>query len=177
MPQPNANRPWLPSSSCITFEEAEEQAWNEIEQFLKGMNPFEFQDLVADLLKAMSYYVSWVSPKGKDGGVDIIAHSDPLGTRSPRIKVQVKRQQQKVDSAGLKSFLANVNEDDVGLYVSTGGFTKDAEDYGRSQEKRKITLIDMGRLVDLWIKFFDNLEDSARKRLPLTPIYFLTPQN
>ena len=30
-------------------------------------------------------------PPGKDGGLDIIAHPDPLGTRSPRIKVEVKR--------------------------------------------------------------------------------------
>ena len=89
----------------------------------------------------------------------------------------MKRQQQKVDSAGLKSFLAIVNEDDVGLYVSTGGFTRDAEDFARIQEKRKITLIDMERLVDLWIQFFGNLGDAARKRLPLTPIYFLTPEN
>lgn len=164
-------------SASITFEEAEEQAWSEIEQYLRGMNPFEFQHLVADLLKAMAYHVSWVSPPGKDGGVDIIAHSDPLGTRPPRIKVQVKRQQDKINTDGLKSFLANVNEDDVGLYVSTGGFTRDAEDYARSQERRKITLIDTERLVDLWVEFFGKLEDAARKRLPLTPIYFLAPDN
>ena len=44
------------------------------------------------------------------------------------------------------------------------------------QERRKITLIDLERLVDLWIEFYPKLDDLARDRLPLTPIYFLTPK-
>jgi restriction system protein len=94
-------------SASITFEQAEEQAWGEIERYLHGMNPYEFQDLVADLLTAMGYHVAWVSPPGRDGGVDIIAHTDPLGTQAPRIKVQVERVEAKVDKDGLKSFLAS----------------------------------------------------------------------
>lgn len=97
-------------SARITFEEAEEQAWNEIRDYLAAMPPYEVQELVADLLKAMGYYVSWTAPPGKDGGVDVIAHADQLGTKDPRIKVQVKRQKNPVDLSGLKSFLANVNE-------------------------------------------------------------------
>ncbi|GGI19156.1 restriction endonuclease [Oxalicibacterium faecigallinarum] len=162
--------------TSITFEHAEEQAWNEIEKYLLAMNPFDFQDLVADLLKAMSYHVSWVSPPGKDGGVDILAYTDPLGTRPPRIKVQVKRVSQKITSDTLRAFISLIGNEDVGLFVSTGGFTKDAEDLARVQETRKITLIDMNKLIDLWIEFYGKLDDGARRRLPLTPIYFLTPQ-
>jgi restriction system protein len=97
-----------------------------------------------------------------------------LGTQAPRIKVQVKRQKSAVDLPGLKSFLANVNEGDVGIYVCTGGFTKDAADHARNQERRKLTLIDVERLVDLWISIYGKLDDSARNRLPLTPVYFLS---
>jgi restriction system protein len=162
--------------SSITFEQAEEQAWTEIEQYLQAMNPYEFQDLVADLLKAMGYHVAWISPPGKDGGVDILAYNDPLGTRPPRIKVQVKRISQKVNVEGLRSFASLIGNDDVGLFVSTGGFTKDAEDFARAQESRKVTLIAVDKLVDLWIAHYGKLDDMARRRLPLTPIYFLTPQ-
>lgn len=159
----------------VTFEQAEEQAWGEIEQYLRGMPPYDFQDLVADLLRAMGYHIGWVSPPGKDGGVDIIANPDPLGTRAPRIKVQVKRVGHRIDTDGLKSFIAIINDDDVGLFVSTGGFTRDAEAFARNQERRKITLIDLDRLVDLWVQFYGQLDDKARTRMPLTPIYFLTP--
>ena len=75
-------------------------------------------------------------------------NTDPLGTKIPRIKVQVKRVGQKVDKDGLKSFLAIVGEHDVGLYVAIGGFTRDAEEFARDQERRQITLIDLERLVD-----------------------------
>jgi len=163
-------------SSRITFEQAEEQAWVEIEAHVATMDPYEFQRLVADLLKAMGYYPSWVAPPGKDGGLDIVAHADPLGTRPPRIKVQVKRQQKRVDRDGVSSFLAHVNEGDAGLFVCIGGFSRDADNFARMQERRKITLIDLERLVELWTEFYPKLDDLASDRLRLTPIYFLTPR-
>jgi len=160
----------------ITFETSEEQAWAEIEHYMHGMQPMEFQELVADLLRAMSYHVSWVSPPGKDGGIDILAHTDPLGTRPPRIKVQVKRKKDPVTSEGLRSFMALLSDDDVGLFVTLSGFTKDAAEEARTQEKRKITLIDLENLFDLWVEYYGKLSDDARRRLPLRPIYFLAPE-
>ena len=162
-------------SASITFEEAEEQAWAEISQYLRSMNPFDFQDLVADLLRAMSYHVTWISPPGKDGGIDILAWPDALGTHPPRIKVQVKRQQQAVSVEGLRSFMALLGDDDVGLFVCTGGFTKDAEVEARTQEKRRVTLIGLDKLFDLWVEHYNKLSDQARRRLPLRPIQFLAP--
>ena len=101
---------------------------------------------------------------------------DPLGTRLPRIKVQVKRQQNSVSVEGLRSFLALLGDDDVGLFVSTGGFTKDAEQEARTQEKRRVILIDLERLFDLWVEHYPRLDDDARRRLPLRPIHFLAPE-
>lgn len=164
-------------STSVTYEQAEEQAWVEIEGHISIMDPYEFQKLVADLLKAMGYYPSWIAPPGKDGGLDIIAHPDPLGTQRPRIKVQVKRQQQRISREGVSAFLAHVSAEDAGLFVCIGGFTRDAEEYARMQETRKITLIDLERLVDLWVEFYPKLDDQARQRLPLKPIYFLTPRD
>lgn len=162
-------------SVSVTFEEAEEQAWAEISTYLRSMNPYDFQDLVADLLRAMSYHVAWVSPPGKDGGLDILAWPDALGTRPPRIKVQVKRQQQSVSVDGLRSFMALLGDDDVGLFVCTGGFTKDADMEARTQEKRRVTLIGLEKLFDLWDEHYDRLSDTARRRLPLRSIKFLAP--
>lgn len=161
----------------LTFEQAEEDAWQEIRAFLGSMNPYEFQALVADLLTAMGYHVSWISPPGKDLGVDIVAYTDPLGATIPRIKVQVKR---RIDSSmnveGLRAFLSVLGEDDLGLFVSAGGFTKDAHDEARMQERRKITLIDLEKFFDLWVEHYDKLTEEARRRFPLKPISFLSPE-
>ena len=159
----------------ITLEEAEEQAWKEISTYLETIDPYKLQDLGAALLEAMDYHVAWVSPPGKDGGLDILAWNDPLGTKPPRIKVQVKRRKDNISVDELRSFLALVNEDDVGLFVTTGGFTKDAHVLARTQERRKITLIDSQKLVDLWIEYNDRLEKDKRNLMPLRPVYFIAP--
>jgi restriction system protein len=66
--------------------------------------------------------------------------------------------------------------DDVGIFVSTGGFTSDAMDEGRNQERRKVTLLDLQAVFDLWVEHYDELSQDARQRLPLKPIYFLAPE-
>lgn len=163
-------------AASITLEEAEEQAWDEIAQYLHQMNPYDFQSLVADLLRAMGYYVDWEAPPGKDGGLDILAWPDPLGTKPPRIKVQVKRQISAVTVEGVRSFLAVLGDEDVGLFVALGGFTRDAVETARNQERRRLTLIDIRKLHELWVTYYKNLSDEARRRMPLRPVYFLSPE-
>lgn len=163
-------------AASITYEEAEEQAWAEIERHLHTMPPYEFQELVASLIRAMGYFVGWVAPPGKDGGVDIIAYSDPLGTKPPRIKIQVKRQESRVNVDGLRSFMAVLAHDDVGIFVNAGGFTKDAEDEARTQQVRRVSLINLERLVELWVEHYAQIEAASKRRLQLQPIYFLAPE-
>lgn len=163
-------------SVSVSYEEAREQAQEKIDAFLHAMDAFDFQKLVADLLKAIGYHVTWIAPPGKDGGVDILAYTDPLGTQGPRIKVQVKQQQKAVTEPDLRSFMANIGQHDSGIFFCTGGFTRDAANYARSQESKRIMLIDSAKLVQLWTDNIPRLSDQAWQRLPLTPIYFLTPE-
>ncbi|MFL6956434.1 restriction endonuclease [Nocardiopsis yanglingensis] len=162
------------NAAGLTLEQAEEQAWSEISLHLAAMPPYEFQELVACLLRAMGYHVGWVAPPGKDGGVDIIAFNDPLGTRPPRIKVQVKRNANspRIDVMGIRSFMAVLGEGDVGLFVALSGFTRDADLEAR-QSHRRVMLIGGNALVELWTKHYQQLDDEARRRLPLKPVWFL----
>jgi restriction system protein len=72
-----------PESATSVLEEAEETAWVEVEQYLQAMNPYDFQEVVAALLRAMRYHIAWVSPPGPDQGLDILAYTDPLGATGP----------------------------------------------------------------------------------------------
>jgi restriction system protein len=156
-----------------TLEEAEETAWSEIERHVQVMNPYDLQRLVAALLRAMGYHVSWTSPPGPDRGIDILAHNDPLGTSTPRIKVQVKRRADRISVDGLRSFMAILGEQDVGIFVSTGSFTGDAESEARTKETRKLTLLDLEKLFDLWVEHYDKVSESDKRLLPLKPVYYL----
>src|ERR1700752_734165 len=162
-----------PQAAATTLEEAEEAAWAEIDNYLAEMNPYDFQELVGGLLRGMDYYITWISPPGPDRGIDIIAHADPLGVTGPRIKVQVKRRADKITVDGIRSFMAVMAEGDVGLFVSTGGFTKEAEDEARRQERRRITLLDLKRLFDLWVEHYERVPEEKRQLLPLRKVHFL----
>lgn len=152
----------------------ESQAKDGIKKFISSKNPYEFQDLIAALLRAMGYYTPFVAPKGPDGGVDIVAYQDPLGTKSPRIKVQVKhRPDAKIPLGDIKSLIGSMNKDgDVGLFVTSGVFTSESEKFARSSHIH-IKLINFDDLIDLWQEFYPKLSDEEKNLLPLHPIYFL----
>jgi restriction system protein len=78
-----------------TIEEAEEAAWSEIEKYLQNMPPYDFQNLVAGLLRAMGYHVSWIASPGPEKGIDILAHTDPLGTSTPESKCRLSAAQRR----------------------------------------------------------------------------------
>ncbi len=154
------------------LETATDEARRTIQAFLGKMNEYDFQDLVASLLEAMGYHVYWKAKGGPDGGIDILAFNDPLGTKPPRIKVQVKRVAKKIDVDGLRAFSGVLGEDDVGIFVNLGGFTGPAEEASRS---KRITLVDGAKLVELWTEHFDKLDNEARRRMPVRPVFFLAP--
>ncbi len=49
------------------LDSLEEQAIAGIKDFIRSKNAYEFQDMVAALLRAMNYHTPFISPKGKDG--------------------------------------------------------------------------------------------------------------
>lgn len=157
-----------------SLKDLEDEALAGITEFIVAKNAYEFQDLVAALLRAMGYYTPFVAPRGKDGGIDIMAYQDPLGVTAPRIKVQVKHKPASAvpvdDIRSLKGIISR--EGEVGLFVTSGRFTFDAEAFARSADVH-IRLIDLNDFVALWQEFYPKLDDEEKTLLPLHSIYFL----
>ncbi len=160
----------------VNIEQLRERSSTEIKEFLGKKNPYEFQFLIAALLRAMGYYTPFVSPKGKDGGIDIIAYQDPLGIQKPRIKVQVKHYPTNpIAAESIRSLKGLLNSgEEAGLFVTSGRFSPDAERFAREASVH-IKLIDGDELIDLWQQFYDGMNDEDKALLPLQPIYFLAP--
>jgi len=156
------------------LQQFEEKAMDGIQAFVAQKNPYEWQDLVAALLRGMGYFIAFNAKRGKDGGIDIIAYSDPLGTQMPRIKVQVKhRPNDAIAVDVVKQLVANLNKPgDVGLFVTSGRFTSESERYSRESHIH-VELIDFQRFVALWQQHYAQLTDKEKNMLPLQPIYFL----
>ena len=131
----------------------------------------EMQDLVASILRAMGYKTQ-VSSKGADRGKDIFASPDGLGFQSPRIKVEVKhRSRTAIGAPEVRSFIGGLRGDDRGLYVSTGGFTKEAE-YEAERATVPVNLVDLDALATLLVQHYEKLDNDGRALVPLTRFYW-----
>lgn len=157
-----------------TIDQLETQAIEGLKEHIIRKNAYEFQDMVAALLRAMGYYTPFISPKGRDGGLDVVAYRDPLGASEPRIKVQVKH---KPDSSvpvnDIRSLVGLLNKSgDIGLFVTSGWFTNDSEKFARDSHIH-VRLIDIDAFIGLWEQFYEKLTDEEKNWLPLHRISFL----
>lgn len=131
----------------------------------------DMQELIAGILRAMNYKTK-VSPQGPDRGKDIVASPDGFGFEQPRIVVEVKhRPNQVMGSPEIRGFLGGRHKDDRGLYVSTGGFSKEAK-YEADRASIPLTLMDIDDLVEATIKYYEQLDLETRTLLPLSKIYW-----
>ena len=130
----------------------------------------EMEQLVAGVLRAMGYKTS-MTRRGSDGGRDIIASPDGLGLESPRIVVEVKHRKETMGAPALRSFIGGLRNTDSGLYVSTGGFTKDAM-YEADRALMPVKLLDLDQFVRLVVDNYDNADMDMRAILPLVRIYW-----
>lgn len=156
------------------LDQLEEQAIDGIKEFILQKNPYEFQDIVAALFRAMGYYTPFISPKGKDGGIDIIAYQDPMGIKTPRIKVQVKHYPTNpIASDAIRSLKGLINSgEEVGIFVTSGRFSSESERFAREANVH-VKLINGEELISLWQKFYPQMPDEDKNLLPLQSIYFL----
>lgn len=160
---------------ALLLEDVQDKARAEIEAHLDTLDGFEFQGLVAALLEAMGYTPRLLAKPGPDGGTDILAYLDPLGARTPHIRVQVKHREQpasREEVAALRGLIRGDRE--IGLFVSSSGFTREAKREANAGAVH-IEIVELDRFLELWIQHYDKIAESARAKLRLQPVYFLAP--
>ena len=128
------------------------------------------QELVAGIVRAMGYRTR-VSKPGPDRGVDVFASPDGLGLEEPRIFIEVKHREGTVGAQGIRSFLGGRREGDRCLYVSTGGFSKEAR-YEAERSPIPLTLIAMPELRELLVDYYESLDSEIRALVPLRRVYW-----
>lgn len=146
---------------------------NGIELIKDRVNQLDWEDmerLVAGLLKAMGYCAR-VMPKGPDGGRDVVASPDALGLESPRIVAEVKHRKGAMGAPAVRAFIGGLRAGDRGLYVSTGGFTKEAR-YEADRANIPVRLLDLDAFVRHYVEIYDKTDDDTRSILPLTRIWW-----
>ena len=149
-----------------------DQALERIKDRIRALEWDDMQELVAALLRALGYRTI-VSPAGADRGKDIIASRDGFGFERPRIVVEVKHRKEAMGSQEIRSFLGGRHTDDRGLYVSTGGFSKEAH-YEAERASTVTHLMSLDGLARALVDQYENLDSAGRRLLPLTKLYWPT---
>lgn len=159
-------------------KEAESQLLKDIQarslEFIKDLisrlDWEQLQTLVADILRTLGYKARVSSP-GADRGKDIIASRDGFGFEQPRIVVEVEHRKEAMGAQEIRSFLGGRHKDDKGLYVSTGGFSKEAR-YEAERASIPLTLMDLDALVEAVLENYEKISTTSRLLVPLTKIYW-----
>jgi len=159
----------------VNVDEARDLARSEIEKYLNEFDGSTFQVLVAELLRAQGYKIKFNSAgKGADGGIDIIAYKDSFGFK--RIVVEVKHREGKATPKDIAYLLNNITgEGAIGLFVSSGGFTKPAMDTVKNSPKH-LEVMDIDDFLEQWQANFASVSRKGQEMLPLVPVYFLEPK-
>ncbi len=139
-----------------------------LSSYLKG---YALEEFVANLLNAMGYRTS-ISAKGGDSGIDIQAYKDEF---PPRILVQVKSQDGDIKESTIQSLKGAMREGDYGLFITLSDYTKKAQAYLNSVPI--IRGINGAELVDLILKYYDDLAEKYKRLIPLKMVYIPAPDS
>ncbi|WP_444896122.1 restriction endonuclease [Microbulbifer sp. SSSA005] len=158
------------TDSAQLKDETVAQSHELIKDKIAALLPEEMDELVAAILRAMGFKAK-VSPKGPDRGVDVIASPDGLGLTQPRIKAEVKHRNGSMGAPAIRGFIGALREGDSGLFVSTGGFTREAR-YEADRSTFPLTLVDLDDLADLIVSHYESFDLEGRALIPLVRVYW-----
>lgn len=133
--------------------------------------------LVEAILKAEGY-TTWRSTEGTDGGVDILAGAGPLGFGAPRLCVEVKSGDKKIDRPTVDKLIGAISKFGAaeGLFVSWSGFKQNV-DKELAPMFFKIRLWTQKELLDALFAVYDKLDEDIKAELPLKRVWTVAVQD
>ena len=161
----------------LSIADFEERSYGMIrERIAQKFKGHRLAELVGALLEAQGFQAR-VSPPGPDGGVDILAGSGALGFDAPRLAVQVKSQDAKVDVRVLREMAGVMHrfQADHGLLVAWGGFNQSVRAEG-APEYFRIRMWDGNDVVRAVETHYALLPPHIRAEIPLKQIWTLVPR-
>lgn len=141
-----------------------------IQTLMQELSGHDFEHFVAQLLQAMGYKTRVTTASG-DGGIDIVAHKDPLGLEPPIIKVQCKRTLATQGGPNVQQLTGALapGGNELGLFVTLGALSADARHIERTRQD--LRLLSGPDLVDLLFTHYDRMAPTWQRLLPMRQVY------
>ena len=133
---------------------------DELLENILEMNPYDFENLVVDLLLKMGYggfrdEAGFTTQKSNDDGIDGIIDEDVLGLEKIAIQAKRFKPTSKIGSQLIQGFAGALVGKGLnkGVFITTSSFTPKACDFVKNQSNLTIVLIDGKQLANLMIKY------------------------
>lgn len=127
----------------------------------------EFEEFTAALLRALGYQAR-VTQYAQDGGVDVIAHRDPLGVEPPQIKVQCKHRTTTTSAPEVQQLVGTQGPGELSLFVTLGTYSRDA--LAIERQRPGLRLLNGEDLVSLVLENYATLSEEWRSIIPLSTV-------
>lgn len=138
-----------------------------LERLESSLSHQQFEEFTADLLRAMGYEAR-VTAYSQDGGVDVLAHRDPLGVEPPLIKVQCKHMTGTIGAPDVQQLIGTQAQNELSLFVTLGSYSREAMAIERNRQG--LRLISGEGLVDLVLRNYARLPPKWRSIVPLREV-------
>jgi len=174
---PAANTP-MSSAGEQAGTDLEEAGHDQIARLIEAhFKGHELTRLVDAILRAQGY-ITYQSPEGPDGGVDILAGAGPLGFGRPRLCVEVKSESSPIDRSTVDKLLGAISKfsADEGLFVSWSGFRSTVQKELASSFF-KVRLWSQKELLEALFTNYEHLDDDLKAELPLKKIWTVAIPN
>lgn len=143
-----------------------------IQTIMHELSGHEFEHFIAELLQAMGYKTRVTTASG-DGGIDVVAHKDPLGLEPPIIKVQCKRTLATQGGPNVQQLTGALapGGNELGLFVTLGAFSADARHIERTRQD--LRLLSGPDLVELIFTHYERMAPAWQRLLPMRRVYVI----
>lgn len=128
----------------------------------------QFEEFTADLLRTLGYQAR-VTQYSQDGGVDVIAHRDPLGVEPPLLKVQCKHTAGTIGAPEVQQLSGTKGQGELALFVTLGSYSREA--LAVERQRPGIRLLTGEDIVSLVLEHYARLPERWRTLIPLTTLW------
>ncbi len=173
-----------PTTPLLLIDKQNSLVKKALTQKLYDMDPFQFEFLIADLLKKIGYENVEVTKRSGDKGIDVTANLTMDGITDVKTVIQAKRFKKGNNIAGkiITQLRGSAEVDQRGLVITTSDFTKDAVSESKAQNKMPVSLVNCDKLLSLLLRYgvgvkkdnialysldneyFENEEDTEKKQ-------------
>lgn len=143
------------SSPLLLIENQNSLVKNSLMKKLLDMDSYQFEFLIADLLKNIGYENVEVTKRSGDKGVDINANLTMDGITNVKTVIQVKKYKQanKISNDVIMQLRGSAEVDQRGLVITTSDYTAAAIQEAKASNKMPVSLINGPKLISLLLKY------------------------